>query len=314
MERGASDAAERIEERRRQRRAAALERRRRAGHTLLGLGVLACSVLALVLLLGSGDGIAPEKVPEGEGVREAVAPRARPEPVETVEDFDGPVPILMYHVIAEAPPDAANPGLFVPPDELRAQVRRLDRLGYNAVTLEQLHGAWRRGESIPVNPIVLSFDDGTRDHYEVAAPILGERGWPGVMNLKLESLEQGEMKPRMVREMLADGWELASHTDTHPDLTALDEEALEREVAGSRRELRERFDVPVRFFCYPAGAYDERVLDAVRAAGYRGATTVEPGLATPEQDPMTLSRVRVEPGDGARGLVEKLRAAGSRPD
>ena len=53
--------------------------------------------------------------------------------------------------------------------------------------------------------------------------------------------------------MLDAGWELASNTITHADLTTVDSATLEREVAGSRRILRRRFGVPVDNFCYPAG-------------------------------------------------------------
>jgi peptidoglycan/xylan/chitin deacetylase (PgdA/CDA1 family) len=88
----------------------------------------------------------------------------------------------------------------------------------------------------------------------------------------------------------------------------LDESTLEHEIAGSRRALQRRFDVPVDFFCYPAGDYDERVIDAVEAAGFLGATTTEPGLATPDR-PYELSRIRVDGSDGVKGLAAKLEAA-----
>jgi hypothetical protein len=69
------------------------------------------------------------------------------------------------------------------------------------------------------------------------------------------------------------------------------------------------FHVPVSFFCYPAGRYDNRVVAAVRAAGYLGATTTAYGLARPG-DMFTLKRVRVNRSDGVAGFVSKLRAFG----
>ena len=47
---------------------------------------------------------------------------------------------------------------------------------------------------------------------------------------------------------------------------------------------------------------------AVRVAGYLGAETTEEGLATPDENPDLLSRIRVDPGDGAEGLAEKITA------
>ena len=129
-----------------------------------------------------------------------------------------------------------------------------------------------------------------------------------MLNLKVLSLQQHELDDEMVGAMLDQGWELASHTRTHPDLAGLDPETLETEVADSRKALQRRFDVPVDFFCYPSGSYDQAALEAVEAAGYRGATTTNEGLADPAT-PYELSRIRVEPGDGAAGLEAKLSAA-----
>lgn len=143
----------------------------------------------------------------------------------------------------------------------------------------------------------------------VTAVLVAARGWPGVLNLKLEALEQGELSDEMVEEMLAAGWELGSHTVTHADLAQLSGAELRREVAGSRRRLERRFEVPVDFFCYSAGSYDEEAVAAVRSAGYRGATTTEPGLAAPGGDRLTMPRLRVGGDDGAAGLAATIEAA-----
>jgi peptidoglycan/xylan/chitin deacetylase (PgdA/CDA1 family) len=113
-----------------------------------------------------------------------------------------------------------------------------------------------------------------------------------------------------VRKMLdADTpWELASHTVNHPDLTTLDAAGLKRELDGSRTMLQNRFGVPVNNFCYPAGRYDNTVIAAVKAAGYRGATTEVPGLATSEH-PYELNRIQIALDDGLSGFVSKLKAA-----
>jgi hypothetical protein len=66
------------------------------------------------------------------------------------------------------------------------------------------------------------------------------------------------------------------------------------------------FGVPVDYFCYPAGSYDDEAVAAVEDAGYSGATTTEEGLAGPRDDPFTLPRVRIEGSDGVEGLAVKL--------
>lgn len=217
------------------------------------------------------------------------------------------VPVLMYHVIADPPPQAPWPQLYVSPAEFETQVAWLERQGFAAVTLSDVWANWHDGEPLPDRPVVLTFDDGHRSVATEALPALRRRGWPAVLNLKLANLEPGSFTAADVRRLLDAGWELGAHTITHPDLRTLDDAELEHEVAGSRAEISERFGVRVDFFCYPAGRYDGRVIAAVQRAGYLGATTTNEGLATPRR-PFELRRIRVNRGDGVRGLANALPA------
>jgi peptidoglycan/xylan/chitin deacetylase (PgdA/CDA1 family) len=240
-------------------------------------------------------------------------PKPQPPPASVhrrARPSDEPVPILMYHVLGTPAPEARFPGLFVPAAELRAQVDWLAANGYHAVTLAQLFAGWRGTGPLPSKPVVLTFDDGYLSDYTVALPALRPHGWPGVLDLAVKNLGSGDIQPWQVRALVAAGWEIAAHTISHVDLTTLDDARLREETAGSRAELRRRFHVPVDFFCYPLGRYDQRVVAAVRAAGFRGATTENPGLGRPH-DAFTLDRVRIDPGDGAPGLERKLRQLGS---
>lgn len=220
------------------------------------------------------------------------------------------VPILMYHVIAAPKPGGAYAGLWVSPDAFRAQVDAIARAGFRAVTLDTVLDAWRGRARLPAHPVVFSFDDGYLSQGQAAAEILRERRWPGVLNLAWGNLDTpGGLTDGRVRTMITDGWEVDAHSLTHPDLRTLGAAALRREVAGSRAAIRRRFDVPVDAFCYPAGRYDARVEAAVRAAGYRAATTVGPGVARPGEDRFALPRVRVNGGDDTSAVVARVRAA-----
>ena len=223
-----------------------------------------------------------------------------------------PVPILMYHVIGDPPASAPFPDLYVTRGDLQAQIRRLARSGYQAVTLGRVFDAWHGRATLPARPIVFSFDDGYRSHVTAALPLLSRQGWPGVLNLDLSNLTPSWGITRAgVRRLIAHGWEIDAHSLTHADVTVLGGAALAREVAGSRRAIRRLFGVTPRFFCYPAGRYDADSVAAVSAAGFEGATTTEFGLASPHADPFTLSRVRVDRGDGVEGLARKLASLGS---
>lgn len=217
-----------------------------------------------------------------------------------------PVPILMYHVLGDPPAGAPFPQLYVSDSDFAGQMRWLARHGYTAVTLRSVWDHWHGRASLPPRPVVVSFDDGYRSVAHSAFPVLRDRGWPGVLNLAVKNLRvRGGISERQVRRLIAGGWEIDAHTLTHPDLTTVGDRQLTREVAGSRRELRRLFAIPVDFFCYPGGRYDRRVIAAVRAAGFLGATTTVDGLAYPA-DPFELQRVRVSRSDRVSGFAAKL--------
>jgi peptidoglycan/xylan/chitin deacetylase (PgdA/CDA1 family) len=284
------------------------EKRRRAAirrRNALMVAALASAIIGAVV--GAGAGGSTGTASNGPTLARG---GLGPPPGDDLVHSTKPVPILMYHVIASAPDTAGNPELFVKPIRFRAEMADLAKHGYQAISLTQLYSAWMHGGEIPPKPVVLSFDDGYRGDYTDAMPILAKHSWPGVLNLELGSIESGELTNAMVSRMIDNGWELASHTIHHLDLTALHGTDLREEVAGSRALLRRRFKVPVDFFCYPAGRFNERAVAAVRQAGYLGATTTQEGLAS-KDEMFKLRRIRIDGSDGVPGMESKLAAAGA---
>jgi peptidoglycan/xylan/chitin deacetylase (PgdA/CDA1 family) len=212
------------------------------------------------------------------------------------------VPILEYHVLGAPPADAPYPELYVTRPDFHRQMDWLDAHGYQGVTLETVEAAWYEGGTLPARPVVISFDDGYRPQFTYALPELRQHGWPGVLNLKAEGSDLYESN---VRAMIGAGWELASHTIDHSDLTTLDAAALKRETAGARQLLRREYGVAVKDFCYPAGQFDANVIAAVEAAGYVTATTEIPGDASPEA-PYELARFEILGSSGVAGLAADL--------
>jgi peptidoglycan/xylan/chitin deacetylase (PgdA/CDA1 family) len=220
------------------------------------------------------------------------------------------VPILMYHVIAKPPATAPYPSLYVPQPEFAAQMKWLDGRGYETVTLDRVYVSWHGTGRLPDKPVVVTFDDGSGSISRNALPVLRKLHWPGVLNLKLGNVKpRGGISAAQIRMLTRAGWELDSHTISHPDLTTLGSASLRHEVADSRWRIQRQFHAPARFFCYPAGRYDARVIAAVRAAGYLGATTTRFGLAR-STEPFELARVRIDGGEGVVGLRRKLELLG----
>jgi peptidoglycan/xylan/chitin deacetylase (PgdA/CDA1 family) len=275
---------------------------------------LLAAVTATALAAGCGGASAPRRTPPRRSpappaADTAVAPAARP--VAPTGPRHAPVPILAYHVVAAAPPGTPYPGLWVTPGRFGEEMRALAHAGYHATTLDTVWRAWHGHGSLPRHPIVISFDDGYQSQSTTARRRLHQLGWPGVLNLEVDNVGlKGGLARGEVRAMMRDGWEIDAHTMTHPDLTTLDARGLRREIAGSRRWLHRAFGVPADFFAYPSGRYDPTVEAAVRAAGYLGASTMQPGRATRAGDPFALPRVRVTPAMSPRQLVAQVRALG----
>jgi peptidoglycan/xylan/chitin deacetylase (PgdA/CDA1 family) len=225
------------------------------------------------------------------------------------------VPILMYHVIAAPPPGAPFPGLYVTPSDFAAQMQALKNAGWHAVTLDQVEAYWRQGVPLGAGkPVVLSFDNGYQSQYTQALPVLRRFGWVGDENIQLTGLppSQGGLGEGEIHGLLAAGWELDTQGFSHADLITLDSRELQYQVAGARAVLKERYHVPVNWFCYPSGHYDAGVIAAVKAAGYTGSTTVVPGWAHPQDDPYRLHRLRVLGGTTPQELLALI--AGIRDD
>lgn len=246
----------------------------------------ACALVATlsVILAAAGCGADGER-----GTAHAAAP---------------PVPILLYHHLADPPRGERNASLWVTPRRFVAHLDALRRAGFHAVTLARVWDAWHGRATLPSRPVVITFDDGYPEQDSVARPALRRLRWPAVLNLQLDRVGvRGGLSRAAIGRMRADGWEIDDHSTTHPDLTKVSAARLKAEVSGSRATFRRTLGITTNFFCYPYGKADARVRAAVRAAGFLAATTIEPGRATTHDDPLALPRIVVRRAATPAGLV-----------
>ncbi len=205
--------------------------------------------------------------------------------------YTGPVPILVYHALGPAPPGAPFPGLYVSYGDFKAEMAWLNSHGYQAVTLDEVMKAWYHGGTLPAKPIVITFDNGYPQQVRFAPHVMAKYGWPGVLN----EITEDHLPPSYIWPILRSGWEVDSHSLTHPDLTTATPTELTAQVAQSRAYLRRTFHIPSNSFCYPSNRYNAAVIAAVKAAGYTNATTENAGYAT-SANPYLLDRFEIEAG------------------
>lgn len=205
--------------------------------------------------------------------------------------------ILTYHSVSQG--DSAlkiSPALFTEQMEwLQANVR--------VATLAEVVSALAARRSLPERTVVLTFDDGFRDFYSSAAPVLRRlrlpatiflptgycgrtNGWPGQPNWVTEEalLDWGQ-----VTELSREGFSFGGHSVNHPVLTLLSVEKAEQEIVGSKAQIQERTRQSVEFFAYPYGRWNPAVRNIV-LRHYRAACATAAGVVQPNADPFALPR------------------------
>jgi peptidoglycan/xylan/chitin deacetylase (PgdA/CDA1 family) len=219
------------------------------------------------------------------------------------------LPILCYHNVAFAPPEARFKLLYVSPHKFERQLWTLRRLGLRGVSMgegiERLRNGTARG------CVALTFDDGYADTLTAAAPLMRRYGFAATCYVvsgalgahnRWDAQYLQETKPLMTRpqldQWLAAGMEVGSHSCSHPRLHTLPREAARDEIAESRVALRNMLGVSIEHFAYPFGDFTADTVELVRGAGYTSAVTVLPGVARVADDPLRLPRILV---NGDRG-------------
>jgi peptidoglycan/xylan/chitin deacetylase (PgdA/CDA1 family) len=215
--------------------------------------------------------------------------------------------VLCYHAVSERWPAK----LSTTPERFEGQLAALVERGYRSVTFSQALSSPPASKTVAI-----TFDDGYRSVLEQALPIMSRLGlvatvfvvtgyvgrdepmsWPGVDQwLETEHAQELVSLSRdQVTSLLDAGWEVGSHTRTHPRLTALDGERLGEELRRSREDCEELFGRPCRSIAYPYGDLDERVVAAAGGAGYgfAGALSSRLNVARPLEWP----RVGIYHGD-----------------
>jgi peptidoglycan/xylan/chitin deacetylase (PgdA/CDA1 family) len=221
------------------------------------------------------------------------------------------VPILMYHYIRVNPDPADRLGfnLSVTPADFARQMDWLAASGYHPIDFDDLRGYLLGGGGLPDRPVVLTFDDGYRDLYTAAYPVLRAHHFKAVSYVVSGFVNSpANVTAEQVLEMDANGIQIGAHTVSHADLTKLSAANLSHEVSDSKVSLETLLGHPVLDFCYPSGRFNDGVVHAVQTAGFLTATTTQPGLVHSAGDRFVWTRVRVSGGESLDQLVADLGA------
>mgnify|MGYP005838318829 CR=1 FL=1 len=219
----------------------------------------------------------------------------------------------MYHHIAPPPPgaDAIRRDLSVSPARFAAQLRYLREAGYQSITFKDLIYHLALGWPLPEHPILLTFDDGYRDAYTYAYPLLKEHGFLGTFFLVTAPIDQGNpeyLTWEQVIRMHEGGMEFGAHTYTHPDLRGKPVDYIVWQVVGSKEAIEARIREPVRIFAYPSGGYDRLVVDVLKSAHFWAAVVTRDGGPQRSDQLFEIRRIRIRGSDSLDQFIHKLKS------
>jgi peptidoglycan/xylan/chitin deacetylase (PgdA/CDA1 family) len=227
----------------------------------------------------------------------------------TFPDGRVPLPILMYHRLAELPADAgaSTREWTTAPAVFRAHIQLLVENGYRVVPLEEVLDYLQNHAPLPPRPVAITFDDGYRDFAEVAWPALREAGMPAMVFLIPGHVGYGAFLTwDQLVSLVQEGTAVGSHTLDHVRLKGLEEAELRRQLQDSRQKLEERLGVPVQVVSYPYGAFDAQVVQAAEEAGYRAGVTINPSRYQRRSAVFTLSRLHLPYDADPQELIRML--------
>ncbi len=201
------------------------------------------------------------------------------------------LPILMFHYVRPLPLfNQEGAALSVNPATFDQDLDTLQRDGANTVSFADLASGL-----LPDRPVILTFDDGYEDSYTTVLPALLARHQKATFFIVSGFVgHPGYLTWDQIREMHRAGMEIGAHTVDHADLSKLSDAKQASQIDQSISDIDNQLDMKVISFAYPSGQYGPLTPQLLGAAGIRYAVTVRGGIATNEDNPLLLSRVRME--------------------
>jgi peptidoglycan/xylan/chitin deacetylase (PgdA/CDA1 family) len=246
---------------------------------------------------------------------EAVAPQptatlaSQPTPDGSVRTVH--VPILMYHYLSVPPANADiyRLDLSVTPDLFAAHLDAIQQAGYTTISLYTLLDHLTHGSPLPEKPVVLTFDDGYRDNYTNAFPLLRDRGLTATFFIVTDFIN--DQRPEyltwdMVREMYASGMSIEGHGRNHVSLANKDRDYLIWQALGTYESIEHEIGVRPHFISYPAGDYDQLTIDIFSSANYWAGFTTKQGATHSSDDLFRMERIRVRGSTSTEELLRLL--------
>jgi peptidoglycan/xylan/chitin deacetylase (PgdA/CDA1 family) len=230
-------------------------------------------------------------------------------------------PILMYHSIAEED-EAGIRGYYrtaTAPLVFAAQMESLHQAGFAVVGLGEAVRRCTQPGAVK-NSVVITFDDGFRNFYTNAFPVLNRYGFTATMFLPTAHIGEKQLSFKgkeclswsEVRELQKHGISFGSHTVTHPQLHDCDPNSIKEEIVRSKYTIEQKLGCAIQSFSYPYAfpetdaIFKRRLREELLQAGYENGVCTTVGRPGPTSDPFFLKRLPVNSDDDPQLFLAKL--------
>ncbi|MCO4485311.1 polysaccharide deacetylase [Streptococcus infantarius subsp. infantarius] len=226
------------------------------------------------------------------------------------QDSNVSVPILMYHAIhVMAAEEASNANLIVDPTTFESHIQRLSEEGYYFLTPEETYKVLTENVLPNGNSKIvwLTFDDSLWDFYDNAYPILQKYGAKATNNVITSTVgNSANLSLDQMLEMKEQGMSFQSHTSTHPDLSASDDNTQKTEMSDAKSYLDSNLSQDTMTIAYPAGRYSDTTLQLADELHYKLGITTNEGIADKNDGLLSLDRIRILPETTADSLMVSI--------
>ncbi|AZV55240.1 polysaccharide deacetylase family protein [Clostridium sp. AWRP] len=214
------------------------------------------------------------------------------------------IPILYYHSIDY---EKGNE-LRVPKEKFREQMKYLKDNGYTTLTLNELYNFLAYNKPVPNKSVVITLDDGYKDNYENAFPILKEFGFKATVFMITSSVnnEKDFLTSSELKQMDSYGMDIESHTVNHDKLDRLTYDKQIQTLKDSKEFLEKLLNKKIKYIAYPYGKWNESAIKALKTEGYSMAFTTAGGWTNKDQGIYTLHRVYVSEKYGMNEFKRRL--------
>lgn len=211
----------------------------------------------------------------------------------TLRNDDSGVPVLCYHSLSED--ESIKSPTIISTKLFREHLQVIKDTGYTTLTMAQLNNHILNNKPIPEKSVVITFDDGYLNNYDLAFPLLKEFNMNATIFVITNSLgSTNYMSPENAKEMSDYGIDIQSHTSNHPELATLSYEEQLNELKASKSYIENITNKPVISIAYPFGSYNQDTIKAATDAGYSIAFTVKKGFADRLESQYELDRILID--------------------